>query len=87
MRDDRARLLNFQETIDRIERYAARGRKVFEQDELIQNWMVSHIQIIGEACRAISTELRAQHLEVPWRAIIGMRKVSPKQSGCANRTG
>ena len=61
--------------IVRIERHATRGRDAFEHDELIQNWVISHIQIIGEACRAVSTELRAQHHEVPWRAIIGMRNV------------
>ena len=75
MRDDRERLLDILEAIARIERYATRGRDAFEHDELIQNWVVSHIQIIGEACRAISTELRTQHREVPWRAIVGMRNV------------
>jgi uncharacterized protein with HEPN domain len=75
MRDDRERLLDILEAISRIERYAARGRTAFEQDELIQNWVVSHIQIVGEACRAISAELREQHPEAPWRAIIGMRNI------------
>jgi len=36
MRDDRERLLDIQEAVERIERYAARGREAFEQDELIQ---------------------------------------------------
>lgn len=75
MRDDQARLLDIQEAIERIERYAARGRAAFEQDELIQNWMVSHIQIIGEASRGLSDDLRERHSRVPWRAIVGMRNV------------
>jgi len=75
MRDDRARLLDIQEAIERIERYTARGRAAFEQDELIQNWVVHHIQIIGEASRAISADFRAQHPKVPWTEIIGMRNV------------
>ena len=69
MRDDRERLLDIQEAIERIERYAAHGRMAFEQDELIQNWMVSHIQIIGEASRALSEDLRARHPELPLIAI------------------
>lgn len=73
MRDDRERLLDIQQAIERIERYAVRGREAFEQDELIQNWMLSHIQVIGEASNAISAELRAQYPRVPWRAIIGIR--------------
>jgi len=75
MRDDRERLLDIQQAIERIERYAVRGRTAFERDELIQNWMVSHLQVIGEASRAISAELRAQSHQVPWRAIIGMRNI------------
>jgi len=75
MRDDRERLLDIQEAIERIERYAQRGRDAFEQDELIQNWIVSHLQIIGEASRALSEDLRMRHPEVPWRAMIGMRNI------------
>ena len=75
MRDDKEKLLDIQEAIERIERYAQRGKDIFEQDELIQNWMISHLQIIGEASRAVSEDLRLQHPEVPWRAIIGMRNI------------
>jgi uncharacterized protein with HEPN domain len=75
MRDDRERLLDIQEAIERIERYAERGRADFEQEELIQNWMISNIQIIGEASRAISSKLKTRYPEVPWRAMIGMRNI------------
>jgi len=75
MRDDRERLLDIQEAIVRIERYAELGRDAFEQDELIQNWMISHLQIIGEACRALSEDVRGRYPEVPWRAIMGMRNI------------
>ncbi len=75
MRDDRERLRDIQEAIARIERYAELGRDAFEQDELIQNWMISHLQIIGEACRALSEDLRGQYPEIPWRAIMGMRNI------------
>jgi hypothetical protein len=36
MRDDRERLLDILEAIERIHRYAVRGREAFEHDELIQ---------------------------------------------------
>jgi uncharacterized protein with HEPN domain len=58
MRDDRERLLDIQEAIERIEKYAAQGQEAFERDELIQTWIVHHLQIIGEASRAISSSLR-----------------------------
>ena len=75
MRDVRERLLDILEAIERIERYASRGRAAFESDELIQVWMVSHIQIIGEACNTPPQELQALHPQVPWRGIIGMRHI------------
>ena len=54
MRSDRERLLDIQEAIERIEKYATRGREAFERDELIQTWILHHLQIIGEAARALS---------------------------------
>ena len=75
MRDDQRRLLDILEAIERIERYAARGRAAFEADELIQNWITNHLWIIGEACNAIGDELRDRHPQVPWRQIIAMRNI------------
>jgi uncharacterized protein with HEPN domain len=53
MRDPKERLRDILEAIGSIERYAARGRQAFESDELIQNWFVRHLQIIGEAAYAL----------------------------------
>ena len=36
MRDDRERLLDLREAIERIEKYTAAGRPALEHDELIQ---------------------------------------------------
>jgi len=60
MREPKERLRDILEAIAAIERYAARGRKAFEEDELVQNWMVRHLQIIGEAARALPDEVRAR---------------------------
>ena len=65
MRSERERLLDILEAIERIEKYAARGKNTFEEDELIQNWMVNHIATIGEACRALPNEFQAHYTEVP----------------------
>jgi uncharacterized protein with HEPN domain len=75
MRGDQERLLDIQDAIARIEKYAARGREAFEQDELIQSWMVRHLQIIGEAARTLSDVFRQQHSDWPWPQIIGMRNI------------
>ena len=75
MRDDRERLLDIQEAIARIEKYAAQGREAFEHDELIQTWMLRQLQVIGEAARAMSEDFRVQHPELAWADMIGMRNV------------
>lgn len=33
------------------------------------------MQIIGEAARALSSDLKDQHPEMPWSKIIGMRNI------------
>jgi uncharacterized protein with HEPN domain len=75
VRSDRERLLDILEAIERIERHAAAGRDAFERDELLQTWMVHHLQIIGEACRALSADFVRRHAHVPWPKVIGMRNI------------
>ncbi len=75
MRDDRERLLDIQEAIQRIEKHTVSGREAFEGDELIQTWVVHHLQIIGEAARYISSSLKLRHAQVPWSQISGMRNI------------
>ncbi len=75
MRNDRERLLDIIEAIERIEKYSARGRAVFDGDELIQTWVLHHLQIIGEAVRALSTETTRNINEIEWSKIIGMRNI------------
>lgn len=75
MRDDQERLLDILEAISKIERYAARGRKAAENDELLHVWFVHHLQLIGEAARGLSDGFRARHSDVPWAVIVAMRNV------------
>jgi len=75
MRSERERLLDILEAIERIEKYAIQGKEAFEEDELIQNWMVNHITMIGEACRSLPDDFQARHAEIPWADIIGMRNI------------
>jgi len=75
MRPDRERLGDILEAIERIEKYAAQGKVRFQDDELIQSWIIHHLQIIGEACRALSPAFQKEHSEIPWAEIIGMRHI------------
>ena len=73
MRTDRDRLEDIMEAISLIEKYASHGRKEFDDSELIQVWMVKHIENIGEACRSLSDAFKETHPEVPWRDIVSQR--------------
>jgi uncharacterized protein with HEPN domain len=75
MIDDGRRLLDIRDAIERIMAHSDVDRAVFNQDEMLQVWMLHHLQIIGEAIRTLSDELRDAYPEVPWRKIIGMRHV------------
>ena len=72
---DRERLIDILEAIDRITRYAQQGRQAFDSQELIQTWIVHHLQIIGEASRELSDDFKATNPQVPWKNIIGMRHI------------
>ncbi len=75
MRNERERLLDILEAIERIEKYAILGQQAFEQSELIQTWILHHLQIIGEAARTLPNDLKQQHPEIPWPKISGMRNI------------
>lgn len=75
MRKPEERLLDMLEALQRIEKYAVRGRRAFVDDELIQTYVVHNLQIFGEAAFKLSTEYRQQHPEIPWAKIMGMRHI------------
>jgi uncharacterized protein with HEPN domain len=75
VRDQRERLLDILEAIERTEKYAEKGRGAFEEDELVQIWILHHLQIIGEAARSLDPAFRESFAEIPWTEIIGMRHI------------
>jgi len=75
MRDDKDLILDIFDAIEAIEKYTSQGKEKYESDELIQIWVLHHLQIIGEACRAISDEIQKKEPSVPWKGIIGMRNI------------
>jgi len=75
MRDPKERLRDVLEAVSAIERYADRDRTAVERDELLQTWFLHHLQIIGEAVRALPDEVRALAPDIPWSKIMGMRNV------------
>lgn len=42
-------------------------------DEVLRRATVKSLEIIGEASRNISEDLKKAHPEIPWRQMVGMR--------------
>lgn len=70
---DKLYLVHIAEAIERIRRFAAAGRAAFMADDMIQGAVVRQIEIIGEAARNLSSDLKSDEHAVPWRKIIGTR--------------
>jgi uncharacterized protein with HEPN domain len=75
VRDPAERLRDILEAIAAIERHQDGDKTAFEADELLQTWFLRHLQIIGEAARALPMEVRTMAPELPWPKIIGMRNI------------
>ena len=73
MRDDHERVIDIIEAIERIEKITSKGKRVFYDDEMVQVWVIHHLQIIGEAAWRLAQPLKDQHPQIPWRLIAGMR--------------
>jgi uncharacterized protein with HEPN domain len=73
MRETSERLQDIHEAIIRIEKYTQGNREAFDQNELVQTWVIHHLEIIGEAARAIPQDYRNAHPEISWGQINGMR--------------
>jgi uncharacterized protein with HEPN domain len=75
MRSDADRVNDILEAISKIR---ARGPDSFEQflsGELLQVWVIHHLQVIGEAARGISQPVKNRNSEVAWAPIIALRNI------------
>ncbi len=75
MRDPYERLRDVQEAILHILKYTSQGSDSFYQDELVQTWVIHHLEIIGEAVRTIPQDFRNLHPEIPWKQMNAMRNI------------
>jgi uncharacterized protein with HEPN domain len=75
VRDPYERLRDVQEAIAHIYKYTNQGKELFYQNELVQNWVIRHLEIVGEAVRSIPQDFRDLHPEIPWKQINAMRNI------------
>lgn len=51
------------------------SRAAYLKDSMTQRAIERDLEIIGEAAKGLSDEIREEMKELPWRAIIGLRNV------------
>ena len=62
------------EAIEKIQRYVAGlDHDTFTKDDKTIDSVVRNLEIIGEAANRLPENFRAQHPEIEWRRIIGLR--------------
>ena len=79
---DRALLLDMLAGAEEVRDYVAgRTRDEYETDRMFRRAVERVTEIIGEAVRGISTELKAAHPEVPWHQISATRHILAHEYG------
>ena len=74
MKKDKAYLKDMQDAISDIEVFIANiDEPEFYRNKEKKYAVVRALEIIGEAAKNLSKELRAKHKEIPWKEIAGMR--------------
>jgi uncharacterized protein with HEPN domain len=76
MKDDSIYIEHILNSINRILDYiSGKDREAFEADLITQDAVVRQLEVIGEATKRISKELRSKHPDIPWADMAGMRDV------------
>ncbi len=75
MKEDDVYLAHIRDAIDRIEAYTSGGRERFFAESVVQDAVIRNLEVIGEAVKGLSDDLRSAHPDVPWKQIAGMRDV------------
>jgi uncharacterized protein with HEPN domain len=75
VKDDRLYLIHILECTDRIESYTRGGRDAFMASPMVQDAVIRNFEIIGEAVKQVSEQVREKRPDVPWRAIAGLRDI------------
>jgi len=76
MKDDRIYIEHILQSIERIQSYiSGKDQETFSNDSITQDAVVRQLEIIGEATKRISKELRKNNSDMPWDDMAGMRDV------------
>ncbi len=73
-RDEMLYLRHVLDAMDTVEEYLQGvDEQKFKATRLIQDGVIRQIEIIGEAVRHVSKDIRKTYPEIPWQDVAGMR--------------
>ena len=73
---NKARLLHILDSIQEIEKYTKNiSLDDFLKNDMMQNACIRLLEVIGEASRSISEDLKLQFPEIEWREIVDLRNL------------
>jgi uncharacterized protein with HEPN domain len=73
-RDDSVYVRHILDAIAKVEVYLRdQDEMAFSQETLLQDGVIRQIEIVGEATKRLSQELRTKYGQIPWQDIAGMR--------------
>ncbi len=76
-RDPRLFVAEMIAACDKIGRFISGLQEAdFYNNELVQDAVLRNLEVIGEAARQLSADVRDRHSEVPWTRIIGFRNIT-----------
>lgn len=75
MKKDAVYLKHILEAIKRIEKFVAVGKEQFLAEDHWHEATVRQLEIIGEATKRLSKELRENYPQIPWKDVAGLRDV------------
>jgi len=74
---DKVRLQHILDAINEVEIYLDNvAYEQFLENSEKRFATIKQIEIIGEACNALSDEIKVQYPAIPWKSIIGFRNIS-----------
>ncbi len=75
MSRDATYLRHILDAIQKIENYVAVGHETYLAETHWQDAVIRQLEIVGEATKRLSSDVRANNPDVPWRRIAGLRDV------------
>jgi len=75
VKQDSVYLRHILDAINKIESYVSVGHEAFLADSHWQDAVIRQLEIMGEATKRLSQNLRSRYPDIPWKRMAGLRDV------------